>query len=288
MTRDNVFFYCCQAVMKRRSLNLFGRILPSGSPRDSMPPSSIWSPPAQQVSLTYTWDGTMSPGSGPQPVWEFDDRQHHTQLDVYTTSIDEPSQVLNVIMHIVYQMPIGRYGPSLDVMEQALTRLWLYGIPTPAPDGPCDIWALILRQAPRYPMRVYAIAAAHAMDQVCVAANTLSEADAVMMGAIYLRRLMFLHLGRQQALYRVISEPPKMHAPTASCSKESQVAANRLWQLGVGDLMVHAAPHRTSVGALVEAFGPIVHATKCPTCGDGTRARITEVMKEWDTIKRTI
>lgn len=59
----------------------------------------------------------------------------------------------------------------MNVMEEVLTRLWQYGIPTPPHDGPSDIWTLLLRQAPRCPIRVYAIAAAYAMEPVCVAAS---------------------------------------------------------------------------------------------------------------------
>lgn len=70
-----------------------------------------------------------------------------------------------------YHRPIGRYGPSLDMMEQTLARLWQYGIPIPAADGPSDIWTLLLRQAPRYPMRVYAVAAACTVESICVAAS---------------------------------------------------------------------------------------------------------------------
>ncbi|KAG9000082.1 hypothetical protein FRB94_005661 [Tulasnella sp. JGI-2019a] len=291
MSRDNVFFYCRQSLLRQKSTNMFGQVLPSAS--SSTPPFvTTWSIPVGQS----TWDGTMSSPSTTASVWiaQTVPQQRGSTFIAY---VDEPSEVLNIILHIVYETPVAHHGPSLNLIDQALSRLSKYGIQAPPVNRGSDVWTLLLNFGHRDPVRVYAIAASHAIEPICIAASELTlkvaldvvtEEDALKMGAVFLRRLLFLHLGRQQALKRIILEPPMAHKASQTCSIADRQLIEQRWSLGVADLIVQDASHNTPVDALIGAFGPVVNSSRCDVCRENIRERITQVMKDWDGIRRTI
>lgn len=191
--------------------------------------------------------------------------------------------------------PVRRYLPPLDVLGQALACLARYGIASPETDS--DVWSLILEQAPHHPMHAYAICAGHAPESICVSASqytlstspdSLTEADALTMGAIYLRRLFFLHLGRRDALKRVVQETPQHHSPRLDCSLQDQLAVMRRWELAVADVLVLPLPHNTPVEDLQQTFGSIAETTECMTCRSLIIGRTRDVCTAWLGIKRTI
>jgi len=238
----------------------------------------------EYLSQPLPWRPIMSGISEPKP--------EPTLLNLF---VSERSDVLNVILHVLYGMPVARHAPSLETLGEALACLEKYGIGLP--DINSDVWTLLLRHARSQPLRAYAIAASHAVEPVCVSASqftlnvslsTLSEGDALIMGCIYLRRLTFLHLGRRDALKRVVSEPPARHTPTSTCSKRHQESVERAWNVGVADILVRNMPHNMPVDALIEAFGPVVNVTHCEICREHTRERISRLLAEWLAIKRTI
>lgn len=160
-----------------------------------------------------------------------------------------------------------------------------------------DVWTLLLRHARSHPFRAYAIAASHNMESVCllvsqytlsISLSTLSEADALAAGPLYVRRLAFLHLGRREALKRVVKDPPNGHPPTAACPQRNQDVVPRAWNLGVADVLTRDMPQNMPVDVLIEAFGPVVHVTRCETCRDNTRVRISILLNEWLAVRRTI
>lgn len=180
-------------------------------------------------------------------------------------------------------------------MEAALTSLHTYGIELGPHDS--DIGTLLLRYAPTRPLRVYSAAAAQGLDAVCVAASqytlpysldTLSEADALTMGAVYLRRLFFLHQGRREALIRVIHDPPATHQPTTTCSMRNQEPVRSTWELATAEVMLAPLPHNTSPEMLIEGFGGLILRPSCELCRDQVRKRVSDVIKAWLAVKRTI
>ncbi|KAG9020457.1 hypothetical protein FRB95_004199 [Tulasnella sp. JGI-2019a] len=147
---------------------MFGQVLPSAS--SSTPPfATTWSIPVGQ----YTWDGTMSSPSTTASVWiaQTVPQQRGSTFIAY---VDEPSEVLNIILHIVYETPVAHHGPSLNLIDQALSRLSKYGIQAPPVNRGSDVWTLLLNFGHRDPVRVYAIAASHAIEPICIAASELT------------------------------------------------------------------------------------------------------------------
>lgn len=181
------------------------------------------------------------------------------------------------------------------MLGQALACLSKYGIPMP--DGDSDVWGLILRHAPLHPMRAYALGAAYGLDSVCVLASphtlgvslsTLTDGEVSLMGAIYLRRLMFLHMGRRDALKRVVARTPAQHAPTVACSLMDQVAITRMWNAAVADVLTITMPQNAAPDTLIGLLSPILRSTDCLFCGDIVQRRIARVGSDWLNVRRTI
>ncbi|KAG8855024.1 hypothetical protein FRB96_007219 [Tulasnella sp. 330] len=263
---DAVFFYCHRSTLSSKSYNSFGNLISSSSP--GSPTSNTDSNGSEFGSL---------PASLP------------------THALPEPAVVLNVMLHVIYNLPVRRFAPSLHIIEDALRILERYGIP--APDESADIWFLLLRHAEIQPIRAYAIAAGYAKEAVCVrispytlrvSLTQVSDAEALTMGSIYLRRLFFLHLGRAQACKRVIDKPPKAHPPMALCLPEDASRVARAWDLAVANILVHPSLHNISPEELRESFSSVVRGRMCSECFDSVRVRVNEVVADWEGIKKTI
>ncbi|KAG8854188.1 Glycoside hydrolase, 38 vacuolar alpha mannosidase [Tulasnella sp. 330] len=230
MSRDSIFFYCCQTVLKRGSNNSFGDLLPADSGTESI--SGPRSSPSSAASSS-DHDGPSSLNIKPFPVIQ----------------VEEISHVLNVILHIIYDISVASHGPSFDFLAETLPCLVRYGIPNPNPDGNSDFWALIMTYAPFYPFRVYALASAYdGGDPACTTASEhtlqrrlteMTVDDASHMGGVRLWQLVRLHLDRTEALVGIITSPPGSHVPTNSCSADDQTALAQSWRLGSDTIEDH-------------------------------------------------
>lgn len=203
--------------------------------------------------------------------------------------------MFNIIMHIAYGMECDKYEPDLSTLSQGLGSLWKYGIPVPGQDA--GVWSILLRQSQTQPLWAYATAAQYGMDSICVPASrntlavslsTLGEAEAQLMGAIYLRRLFFLHVGRRTALQRVIIAPPQTHPSSHNCSRDMQTSISNAWMIAVGDVITRPLAASTPVATLLEVFRPLEQLTTCDTCKTNIRARLSELAQHWLNIKSTI
>jgi len=202
--------------------------------------------------------------------------------------------VFNLVLLMIYGMSCERYGPNIETISQALGCLSAYGLLAPAPNH--DIWAVLLREAPSQPLRVYALGAAHAIESLCKLASQytlafrltdVTEADVINMGAIYFRRLTFLHLGREEALRRTIRTPPPGHDINDGCSQASQAAVQRGWLATVGEVLTSPDPQNFEAGALLSMFAPLA-ALPCSKCKKAVQGRIAGMMQDWAKVKRTI
>ncbi|KAG8885636.1 hypothetical protein FRB98_001729 [Tulasnella sp. 332] len=195
-----------------------------------------------------------------------------------THALPEPAVVLNVMLHVIYNLPVRRFAPSLHIIEDALRILERYGIP--APDESADIWFLLLRHAEIQPIRAYAIAAGYAKEAVCVRISP------------YTLRVSLTQVSDAEALTmackRVIDKPPKAHPPMALCLPEDASRVARAWDLAVANILVHPSLHNISPEELRESFSSVVRGRMCSECFDSVRVRVNEVVADWEGIKKTI
>jgi len=269
-TSDRVVFYCHKSVLQTKSTNNFANLLPSAPRLDAI--SSL------QLSIgRQAQEGVPEPSVTPGGM-------------LTTIIVSETSTVFNIVLHSIYQgLSCSRYGPTIEIIAEALAVLPKYGLP--APDEASEIWVSLLAHAPEHPYRVYAIGAANAPDLVCARASSftlglslgfLTEADALTMGPIYLRRLSFLHAGRVQALKRIISPLPDQHG---DCELGDLPLA---WNEAVGQILLSPQLPNISVPILFTTFGPLVGTSECPQCNANIQARVTTLCEEWGSVSRTI
>lgn len=166
--------------------------------------------------------------------------------------VPEVSTVLNIILHTVYDMSCAHYSPTFETLATAVSRLPQYGIKAKTAIMPSTpLYSLLLSYAPLHPLDLYALAASFDLYDLAVATSshllsfslaTLTDEMAERIGAVYLKRLFFLHFGRSDALKRVLLPPPHPHPPTPWCDFTEQKRLTRAWALASAYLAWDARP----------------------------------------------
>ncbi|KAI0353477.1 hypothetical protein OH77DRAFT_601272 [Trametes cingulata] len=211
--------------------------------------------------------------------------------------LPEGATVLNVILHAVYEISCAHYHPSIDTLVAAVDAMAAYGFPPKvhiAPSTP--LYSLILSQAPMQPIVVYALAAAHDLYDLAVpvsshllsfALYTLTDELAIRIGPVYMKRLFFLHLGRLDALKRLLLPPPHPHPPTANCDFTEQKKLTRAWALASAYLAWDARPD-LSTSAMENALCPLADHLSCDICKRSLTDRVKQLIVQWSVVKRSI
>lgn len=143
-------------------------------------------------------------------------------------------------------------GPSFEILSETVEQLPPLGLHPQSlilPNSP--LFGLLLSYAPIRPMDVYATAGKHELQDLAVATSshmlsfplaTISDDVAARIGPVYLKRLFFLHLGRMEALRRILLQPPHPHAPSPTCDFVDQKSLTRAWSLASAYLAFETRP----------------------------------------------
>lgn len=146
---------------------------------------------------------------------------------------------MTLLLHFVYNLPCTAYSHIAAEVVQSVEALKKYGFPVHIflqPDS--QLYNLILHYAPVQPLDMYTLAASHDLDELATAISAytlslhlseLTDTIVVKIGAVYVRRLVFLHLGRIAALKRLLAKQPEFHGPTAACGFPEQRQLMRDW-----------------------------------------------------------
>ena len=155
--------------------------------------------------------------------------------------IDLPSAELNIIIHLLYGTSPAAHSPTFEELEKAIDSMPRYSvIPSKYIVPTSPLYTLLLSIAPLRPMDTYVLAAHHKLHDLAVASSAhllsyspknISDAQAERMGAIYLKKLVDLHLTRLNALKTVLLTPPLPHSPTRRCGFVEQRRLTRAWAL---------------------------------------------------------
>ncbi|KAJ3764137.1 hypothetical protein EV360DRAFT_77708 [Lentinula raphanica] len=228
--------------------------------------------------------------------------------------VPELSPILNIILHIIYDKSCSHYSPSLETLSTAVNRLPSYGIDPKSRITPSTpLHTLLLSHAPLSPMEVYTLAAKHDIYDLAVPTSShllsfqlssITDDIAEAVGPKYLRRLFFLHVGRSEALKRILLQPPHPHAPTPWCDFTNQKTLTRAWALASAYLAWDARPGGYSItskeprlmtfiqdistGFLESALAPLAEHLSCDLCKQGLNDRIKNLIVQWSVVKRTI
>ncbi|KAM5540344.1 hypothetical protein V8D89_005802 [Ganoderma adspersum] len=208
--------------------------------------------------------------------------------------VPESASVLNIVLHAVYDISCAHYHPGVDTLITAVEAMAKYGLPPRrhiAPSTP--LYSLILGQAPMQPIVIYALAAAHDLYDLAVpvsshllsfALHTLTDDLAIRIGPVYLKRLFFLHLGRLDALKRLLLPPPHPHPPTSGCDFTEQKKLTRAWALASAYLAWDARPD-LSTSAMESALLPLADHLSCDVCKRSLGDRVKQLIIQWSVVK---
>lgn len=169
--------------------------------------------------------------------------------------VSESADVLNIILHTAYNVSCAQYFPSFHDLTTAVKTLSRYGVDPKTILPNTALYAVLLSHAPMSSLDLYALAAHYDLYDLAVATSphllslslcTLTDEMATRIGPVYLRRLFFLHLGRADALRRVLRAPPHTHTPTSTCGPAEQKNLATAWALTASYLTWDPRPGRLS------------------------------------------
>ncbi|KAH9853672.1 hypothetical protein C2E23DRAFT_884819 [Lenzites betulinus] len=208
--------------------------------------------------------------------------------------LPEEANVLNVILHAVYEASCAHYYPSLDTLLTAVDAMESYGLSPKVHIAPSThLYSLILSQAPVQPIVVYALAASHDLFDLAVPVSShllsfplysLTDDLAVRIGPVYIKRLFFLHLGRLDALKRLLLPPPHPHPPAGECDFTEQKKLTRAWALASAYLAWDARPD-LSTSAMESALCPLADHLSCHICKRSLSERVKQLIVQWSVVK---
>ncbi|KLO17658.1 hypothetical protein SCHPADRAFT_886818 [Schizopora paradoxa] len=207
--------------------------------------------------------------------------------------------VLNITLYIMYNR-VGRIenpNPLLSDLSSTVLALKEFGAPLEASLSESSLlFGLFSSMCDSgSPLDVYATAASHAPDlhHVAVYASqflltldlySITDDVADKMGAVYLRRLFMLHVGRVMEFKKLITGPPETHAPTSQCNADTLL---QVWALATAYLTWAASPSVTN-SAIDNVMASIVDRLGCRRCEVALRERFDLMKQTWSLVKATI
>ncbi|KAF9018777.1 hypothetical protein BDZ89DRAFT_1073529 [Hymenopellis radicata] len=210
-------------------------------------------------------------------------------------AVNDDSAVLNIILHAVYDLPSAHFSPSFRTLVDAVDRMEpVYGVaPTRfiLPATSSDLFAQLYSHAPHRPIDVYMLAAHHGLEDLAVLVSghllsfkleTLTDDMTERMGAMYLKRLVFLHLDRLKRLREILLVLPPPHEG-GGCKADPQ----RAWALAAAELVNDAKPD-LSPHLLAASMKGFAGDIPCARCMHNFQTRLAEAAELWSNVPASI
>jgi hypothetical protein len=227
-----------------------------------------------------------------------------------TPAIPLPSRALNILLHAIYGLSPAHYAPSIADILVAVRAMDTYGIvPADLITPTSALFQLVVQQALKHPFECYALAADAQLEDlaISISSHTLStslselpDSFAEQMGPLYLKRLFFLHLGRLEALKRILIPPPGPHPFSSTCDLAAQRKLSREWTMAIAELSWNFQPGGIefrcadrsslpvidlSIPSIESALRPLNHNLTCLDCSEHLDQRIRKVLLDWSLVK---
>uniref|UniRef100_D8Q5P7 BTB domain-containing protein n=2 Tax=Schizophyllum commune (strain H4-8 / FGSC 9210) TaxID=578458 RepID=D8Q5P7_SCHCM len=204
--------------------------------------------------------------------------------------VPDTAGVLNILLHASYGTSPIPFTPSCSTLVEVVRRMPTYGLDPQAYVGYGSVLFECIRPyAAVAPMEVYALAAAHDLLALAQVASTyllsyplqcITEAQARLIGAAYLERLVRLHRTRLATLHELLRCPPEFHAETAGCSFAAQEDMTRAWDGAVEYVMKHARPDIVA-NTLQQKLEKLKEGMICQECKKVVERRIRDAVVNW-------
>ncbi|KZP11182.1 hypothetical protein FIBSPDRAFT_871818 [Athelia psychrophila] len=138
--------------------------------------------------------------------------------------VPETAAVFNIVIHAIYRISCAHHHPAFAALPKYGVDLHASGVLAPtANTPPSPLFAQLLSHAPDQDRAfdLYALAAQNNLHALAVAASAhlralplhaLTDDMAQRVGAVYLKKLFLMHMGRADALKGLLFPPPYLHA----------------------------------------------------------------------------
>jgi hypothetical protein len=235
-------------------------------------------------------------------------RRHLEDADLLIgQQTQHPSTIFNIILHAVYDLDCSPYSPSFLDVSMAISALPSYGMPLAEHVQPAmPLFKLAMAHAPFIPLQVYGLAGGFRLDGLAKAASShllslqvssVTDEQAMLVGPVYLSRLIKLHLTRMSKLRALLFVPPVPHLIPRSlvCADEprhawSLFSAALAWDIRPGtaissfrhrrQLTISSAPD-LSVAMMRAAMMKPENKLSCSLCRQCIHIRLEEMIEEW-------
>lgn len=219
-------------------------------------------------------------------------------VDTQSITVPESSDSINLLLHAFYNYDPTNYIPTLAQISTMLSAVPKYGL---APDGlfarGTPFFNLTLNLALSSPLETFAVVCQHNLEELAVEVShhliaiplhNLTDDLCARIGPIYLRRLVFLHLGRTERLKNLLRIPPAGHEPNQQCDKIDQKRnLEHLWIEATSSLAwdLNAS---TPVSLFHAVLSPLADKVSCVECKTSFKESIRKLIVDWTMVKTTI
>lgn len=299
-SNDGVFFFCHTSMVLSKSTNHFNHLAPSFLDSSLAAPDSNWT----NSDNTRACSPERSDGGHSHRAKEAKPAQPVLII------IPEPSAVVNIALHCIYSIDFQVYSPELEVLSHALQFLHTYGLssasaassPDLIPSSAPQLHIALQAFAPNHPLEVYALAARYRMHDLAVTASrytvalslsVVTDQQCIDMGAVYLKRLVLLHVQREEALKQILVSPFEHHPLTSgratTCDEEDRCALARAWALCTAYVLSTSMGLQGALAEMLRStYGPLASSVRCGRCKYALTDRIDRVLREWSMVRCTI
>ncbi|KAG8816385.1 hypothetical protein FRC17_000344 [Serendipita sp. 399] len=212
--------------------------------------------------------------------------------------VPESSTLFNLILHVFYNFDPTIYKPDLSLIAELLDALPLYGVDVirPFSEGKY-FFKITLDHAPAAALDTYTLVCRHRLETLAVKCSQylisvplhhLTDEHCISMGPVYLRRLVFLHLGRIERLKILLKAPPASHPPSLLCDALDQRSRlEKPWREAINEICWDITAD-TPLSLLQGTLGPLVEKSPCSECQMAIKERIRKLFVDWTMVKNTI
>ncbi|KAI0342135.1 hypothetical protein BDW22DRAFT_238907 [Trametopsis cervina] len=213
-------------------------------------------------------------------------------------TVDEPYDVLNVVLHTVYGMSCDAHHPSIDCLSRSIDVFKYCGLPLRRylSQNGSPLYTTILNHAVANPVEIYTIAASHSLEDLAIASslytldirlNEIPDAMADRIGTFYLQRLHKLHGLRMEHLQRLLSRSVPYHEEKAWCSAEKREEVSSAVHVAAIQLFYNATPAITRA-TIETTISSVADSVDCPDCKQTIALYGRELGTDWSLFGRTI
>jgi hypothetical protein len=212
--------------------------------------------------------------------------------------VTESSEIFNLLLHVFYDLDPTNQTASLKQVSLLLVALPKYGLSLEiAAAADTHLYNVIMGLASKSSIDTFALVCHHNLERlatdisqllISIPIHDLNDQQCTLMGPVYLRRLVFLQVGRTERLKEILNVPPTKHEPTIHCDAINQKRnLEAVWEDIVKDLVWEVKAH-TSASFLYTKITPAVDNVTCADCKTAIRERIRQIIVDWSLVKSTI